>query len=480
MDNKSIFKNSVYSVIYNLANVLLPLIISIYVSRVLKAEGIGIVAFATTFVSYFVTLSALGLPSYGTSAISKAKRSQKEKNKVFSELFVINAISTTISLISYLCIILFVDSLRSNLLLYMCCGIQLILCYFNIDWLYKGEEEYAYITKRNIFIKVLSILFIIIFVRNSKDYIIYALISSAAMGLNYVFDIIYLKKFVKFSMKNLNLRIHMKPLAFLAISLFFSSIYSKVDITMLGATIGNKSVGYYSNGHKIINIIITTCTSITAVFLPRMSLLYKENKEKFIRLLNNGIRIILFISIPATIGVFLLSNPAIMVLYGSSFAKTGTVLMIFSPLIIIKGLGDLLCYQTVISIGKEKYLIPAAFAAMIINVVLNIVLIPIYYEIGATIASVISEFVVNAIMIILIRRNVKFMVSFTEVLKVIISSIVMGCSVLIIMTMNFSNILTCILSTIVGGVVFILSNLMLKNVLLFDIYKLVLSKKKEK
>ena len=83
-ESKSLAKNSIYNVIYNLVNVLLPLISSIYVSRILEPTGVGKVAYAITFVSYFVTFSGFGLPAYGVSAISRSKGDADTKNRVFS------------------------------------------------------------------------------------------------------------------------------------------------------------------------------------------------------------------------------------------------------------------------------------------------------------------------------------------------------------------------------------------------------------
>ena len=190
-------------------------------------------------------------------------------------------------------------------------------------------------------------------------------------------------------------------------------------------------------------------------------------------MLNYGIKILLFLTIPITVGVFLLSDSAILLLYGKGFSQTGLVLRIFSSLIIIKGLGDLLCYQTVISIGKEKYLVPAAFLAMIINVILNLLLIPYWHEIGATIASVISEFTVNYVMVMIVRKKVDFSISFSDLIKTIISTVVMGLFVFIIMKLNLSYILTCTLSAMIGFIVFILTNALLKNSFLIEIYNAI-------
>ena len=468
-ESKSLAKNSIYNVIYNLVNVLLPLISSIYVSRILEPTGVGKVAYAITFVSYFVTFSGFGLPAYGVSAISRSKGDADTKNRVFSELILINSISTTVALITYFFLIFRLQFARNDLPLYLCCGIQLMLCYIDIDWLYRGEEEYGYITKRNIFVKTVSLLCVFIFVRTKDDYIKYALISSGALGANYLFNVLYAKKYVRLTYKGLCPSIHLKALLFLSISLFFSSIYSRVDITMLGLMSTETSVGIYSNGHKVINIVITACTAITSVFLPRMSYLYREDKDSFMRLLNKGIRIIALITIPACFGLMLLSQDAILLLYGDSFRAAGSVLRIFSVLIPVKGLGDLLCYQTVISIGKEKSLVPAAGAAMLVNVILNFLLIPVWGEIGATVASVCSEITVNSLMLLYVRKQVNFHIQGKELVKILVSTGAMCVMVGIVKWCRLSNLLTCTISLVVGVTVYVLINMLLGNELIIDL-----------
>lgn len=78
---KSLTKNSIYNVIYTIANILFPFATSIYVSRILLPAGVGKVASAQNIVSYFVTLARLGLPSYGVREFAKVReKNMKETN----------------------------------------------------------------------------------------------------------------------------------------------------------------------------------------------------------------------------------------------------------------------------------------------------------------------------------------------------------------------------------------------------------------
>ena len=93
---KSLAKNSIYNIIYTVANILFPFATSIYVSRILLPAGVGKVASAQNIASYFITIAALGLPSYGVREFAKIREKKDKRNKLFTELLLLNIISTTL------------------------------------------------------------------------------------------------------------------------------------------------------------------------------------------------------------------------------------------------------------------------------------------------------------------------------------------------------------------------------------------------
>ncbi|HEY8390332.1 MAG TPA: oligosaccharide flippase family protein [Clostridia bacterium] len=97
----SLAKNSVYNIFYKLLNIVFPLLTSAYVARILLPDGVGKVAYALNIVQYFLLVAALGLPNYGTREIARVRDDRNKLNSLFSELFIINAISTTICILAY-------------------------------------------------------------------------------------------------------------------------------------------------------------------------------------------------------------------------------------------------------------------------------------------------------------------------------------------------------------------------------------------
>ena len=465
---KSLTKNSIYNIIYTIANILFPFATSIYVSRILLPAGVGKVASAQNIVSYFVTLAALGLPSYGVREFAKIREKKKNRNKLFTELLLVNVISTTLAIIGFVGLGTINDGFNGQWALYAACGLSIAFNYLNIDWMYQGLEEYGYITGRSLFIKGLSLLRLFLFVRSREDYVLYALISSLATGGNYIFNVLNARKYVTLDFSQIELQRHIRPVLLIALIIFLSTIYNKIDVTMLNILATDESVGYYTYAQKTITMVLTMANAITAALLPRLSYYYENDRQGFYNLLDKGFQVLCFMTLPMTIGMALVAPQAVEFLYGKAFEPAVLTIRLMCPLILIKGFGDLFCYQLVYSTKSEKIILPASALASAINVITNAILIPTLLQNGAVIASVFSELVTNTFQFIYMKKKVKFSINMKAFTKGLISTAVMTLSVCIIMQFKLPNTIGLILEILCGVIAYIVLNLVLKNTLIFE------------
>lgn len=464
-------KNAVYNVIYRILNVIFPLITATYVSRILEPAGIGQVAYAQNISSYFLMFAALGIPAYGTREIAKYQENPKARSKLFSELLTINFLSTAISLAGYLILVqaLFPDSS----LIYLVFALDLAFNFINIDWLFQGQEDYGYITVRSLLVKIISLLCLFLLVKDRQDYIQYGLIVCLGTGCNYVFNVFHARAYAKLTFRRLDLKQHIKPLMFLLISSATASLYSKVDTTMLGWISSSEAVGYYANAHKIVNIVLTLVTAVSAVFLPRLSYVFNNDREKYGSLLTSGLKIVLILALPCCAGLFLVADELVPVFFGDLFIPAVRTLKILSILIIIKGVGDLLCYQAIISTGNEKHLIKSRVLASAANILLNSLLIPRYAQDGAAIASVVSEVIVNGVMLVYSLSIAKPKLDKAFLTSIIGATAVMAMVVILIESQIAGNLASLLMSAIIGALVYFGIALLMKNDMLMNvIYKL--------
>lgn len=461
MMNKSLVKNAAFNILYRTVNVLFPLISAAYISRILTPEGIGEIAYSQNIVSYFLMIAALGIPQYGTREMARKRNDPQEAGKLFGELMTINFLSTTICMLVYTWCIgrLFFG----NVLMGMVFGLELGFNYINIDWLYQGREDYTYIVIRSILIKALSLLMMFLFVTKPQDGVAYALILCMGTGCNYIYNIVHARKVIRPVFRGLELGRHFRALLILTFSSAMASLYSKVDMTMLGWLSGNEAVGYYSNSQKIISTVLTMVTAISAVFLPRLSYLYENKREELGRYITLGTKIVILAAVPSCVGLILVADTLVAVLYGPAFAPAASVVKILSVLILIRGIGDLLCYQLVICSGNEKKLISSRMVASVANIVLNSILIPKFAQDGAAAASVVSELIVNGMMLRYALRIERPAVDRRFISSTVISAAVMVLAVLAVRSVVYGAGLCLLLSVSVGVLVYITSILLTKN-----------------
>lgn len=453
----SLAKNSVSNVIYSLSNMLFPLLTSMYVSRVIFPEGVGQVSYAQTVTSWFITFAAMGLPTYGIREIAKVRMDREETGRVFSELLVISAVTTAVSTLAFL--VLIFSQFSQDRALYLCCGIQLALSCVNIDWFYRGREEYTYIVCRSLAVKAVSLAAIVLLVKQPEDYLLYALISSLANGGSYIFNIVHARKFVRFRLRGLNIRRHLMPVGVFALTSFLTGIYSKLDITMLGMLSGSESVGLYTNAHNLSSAVTILCAAVSTAFLPRLSHWYETDREKFLSLIETGIRVLCFLAVPMTAGVFLLAPSIVELVYGEAFLGAADTLRILSLLILVQGFGNLLCYQLAIATGNEKKRIPAYTGAAAANAGLNALLIPVMGQNGAAIATVVSELVLNVHQFVTMRALVPYRIDPTPIVRSVAATMVMAFYLLAVEKLGFEPLLHCVISVAGGAAVYTAVNL---------------------
>jgi len=405
---KSLTVNSIFNIIYKVVATIYPLIAVTYVSHILQASKMGIVAYAQNIATGFALIAALGIPTYGTKEIAKVAYNKNDRSKLFKELFIINFLSTTLLMILYIFLVFSVVKFHSNLILYLVTGLQIVFNYINVDWFYQGMEEYKYISIRSTVVKIISLILLPILVKKESDYIFYALIYSMAIGCNYIFNIFNLRKFITKKTAKLCIRKHIKPILILLVASLAFEAYSLIDTTMLGVFFDDYIVGCYTNAMKLTRMVNTLCTAIGAVLLPRLSYFYSEgNMYEFSKLVNVALKVMLLLAIPASIGIIMLSEECIILLFGESFVAAIPVLRVLALMIPIVVCNSLLGIQVLVTLDREINYISSVGIGAVVNAVLNIVFVPHFGMLGAAATSLISEIIVCCLYVYHAKRMCK-------------------------------------------------------------------------
>ena len=157
----------------------------------------------------------------------------------------------------------------------------------------------------------------------------------------------------------------------------------------------NESVGYYSSSLKLVKIIIAVLAAISAAMIPKMVQVFSQgNQGQFNKMVQISFEIIISLGIPTAILVGLLAPEIIQVLFGEHYERSILPLQITSPLILIVSLSTIFGFQVLSVHAKDKAILKAAVAGMLISLILSFILIPKYHEIGASLTILVTEIVV--------------------------------------------------------------------------------------
>lgn len=391
----SIKTNFLYSSFLTTANYLFPLITYPYISRVLGVTNIGICNFVDSIIHYFVLCSTMGIGYVGIREIAANKFHKEKLDESFSGLFWLNTITTLIALTILVFVTLFIDQLRVHWQMMLIGAIKLIVSYMLIEWLYKGLEEFKYITIRTLTIRVAYVICIFLFVRNRDDYSIYYLLTVLMVFFNAFINMIYSRNFVSLKWKNINISLLLKPFLILGVYRLLTSMYTSFNVAFLGFICGEKEVGYYSTASKLYTFLIALFTAFTGVMLPRMSSLLSEGRiEDFKKLLSKSNSILFSFSIPLIIFTIIYAGTIVRIIAGNGYGGAVLPMRIMMPLMLIIGYEQVIIIQALMPLGKDNAILRNSIVGAVVGILMNILLVSSYRSVGSSLVWFSSEIAV--------------------------------------------------------------------------------------
>lgn len=393
MKKQSVKKNYIYNLLYQMLAVVIPLLITPYVSRVLGAGNIGAFSYTTAVTGYFVLFGNLGIATYGQLRIAAFRNDKKKVSQIFYELVLLRFCLMAVMSLLFIAFIQLVTRPEYRTL-YAILLVQIAASAVDIAWLLQGFEEFRKIVIRNTVIKVVSVILIFAFVKTEHDLYIYALIMNGSTLLGNMSIWYFAPAFVEWvPLEELNLKRHLKPCILYFIPTIATTLYLSIDKTMIRwFTDTSVENGYYEQAQKIEQMAATVVTSMSIVTMPRMAYLFSNDSiDRLKDRLQQSIRFILMLSIPMCLGLMSVSDNLIPIYLGKGFEKSAVLLKFFSLLIVVVGLNNAVGKQVLMPVGRQKDYNKSVILGACVNFAMNIILIPRLLSVGAVIASVAAE-----------------------------------------------------------------------------------------
>ena len=478
MKKSRVSANYIYNVLYQILTFITPIITAPILTRTLGASNIGIYDYTYSIVNWFILFGMLGVTLYGNKEIAKAATTNDKNviSKVFSQIFTMQMITVFLSLILFLIIFGFTNFEYKEIYLFQ--SILIFASAFEVSWLYVGLENFKRVTARNFIIKIITVLGIILFVKDANDLILYTILIGVTTLLGGISLFVGIKDIVHYIRPTFKeLFNHIKGSIILFIPQIATSIYSIFSKTMIGMLYPNiDEVGFYNYAYKLITMVLYLVTTIGTVMLPHVvSTIASGKEDKAKDMTNKTLKIALCLSFPLAIGFAVVAPYFIPWFLTEEFSKTGYIISILAPTIIFISITNVFGTQYLIPFDRVKQYTVSIVSGSIVNIISNLVLIPKFGGYGAAISAVITEFSVLIVQYIFVHKIFQFDGVLSKAVKYFVSALVMGFFVFLIGHYMGIGVITNIVQVIVGMIIYLLILIITKD----DILMFLFSKAKE-
>lgn len=479
MEKKHSLKvNAIFNALYQVLILIVPIITTPYISRILGADNNGIYANFYSIVQYFVLVTTFGFVDFGTKKIAEFRDNKIDKARYFYSIFLAKIVLGSICLISYIIMSYFLFG-QNYFLFSLVFSFYILSSMIDPTFYFQGEERFVSICVRNLILKIISTILIFVFVNDSNDLFVYALILafSQMFSILIIFPSIKFKELGKIKFSELQILDSIKSSFAYFVPSLAVTLFSYVNQTLIGF-FGKSDAesGYYAQAVKIIQILASIASSLNIIMLSRISYLNSINDENQIKdKIKKSFEVFWVIACPIMFGLCSIARIFIPLFLGSGYEKCVVLIYILSPTIIIgpiNGLYGNLYFRPKNKIRQQTYII--LFSAFI-NLILCFCLIPKFESIGTSIGRITAEFMQLPLLMFFSRRYMDNKLVLKTSIKPLISGLIMFTITFllqIILEQIFINdIVSLIIIIFIGVFIYLFFEIIFKESILIKYFK---------
>lgn len=473
-------KNTLFNTIKSIFGIIYPLITFPYISRVLLTENVGKINFGNSVVSYFSLIASLGVTTYAIRECSKYKENRAKLGEVSSQILSINIWSTMISYLALGITLMVARPLDNYRTLIIIQSSTILFTTLGADWLNTAMEDFKFIAVRTMGMQVFSLILMFILVQKPQDYLTYATISVIASSGANVINILYRRRYCKTKfVLHIDWKRHLPPILLLFSLILSQTIYTSSDTTILGLYKGDYQVGLYSTSVKIYNLINTVVASVAWVVMPQLSADFaKCDYSQVNKLLKYSLNFIIALGLPCLVGLNVITKEIILLIAGESYLGAELSLRILTFSLACSFIGGWIGNMMMLPAGKEKICLKSSVVSAVVNIVLNLLLVPTWGLNAAATTTAISEFIG-----IIIKRPYIDKEIHIDGLKQMIAAPIIGSSGIVLVSIVvrcfvISPYLIAIFTILLSGMVYLATLVLMKNEFAMNFLNPIVSKLK--
>jgi len=427
-----------------------------YTARYLGVKDFGILSLALAFSGIFKILTDLGLNSLTVRDIARDNHVVPVYLRNVSILKTILGIATFLII---LIIVLLTNYPRETVLVVLIVALSNVFVALTdmTSAIFQALEKMEYISVIQVLGSTSMLLGALLAIYMKMDIYAFACLYLITSIITLSFGLTALKVKFKNIVKPINKKTQIKPdkpvmdliklgLPF-GLSGLFIAVYYNIDTIMISlmASDPERAVGLYNAAYKIFLILLILPSVIVSSTFPMLAKTYVSSRDSIRYICERLTKYLFMFALPACIGITILGDRIVLLVYGTGFSNSGLILKILVWSFLFASIGASFG-NTLNATNKEMSLTKAAGTGMILNVLLNLVFIPRYSYIGAAVVTDLTRFIVIVIEFVVLYKaghspGLKLLAS--DGSRILISSLIMG-----MFTWHFKDINPALLVTL--------------------------------
>jgi O-antigen/teichoic acid export membrane protein len=400
-------KNTAWMVADKLITAGIGFIVLAFIARELGPDSYGSLAYALALVSLFGVAGHMGLNGIAVREFIENKNKHSEVLITVSTLKFLGVVVAFVLLNAYAAISNGLDSLEFKLCFIL--SLSLILQPVDVlDYFYQSESQSRYVTIARLVSIILGAIvkLSVVFVTYSILWVAVGHVIQLAI-FSLVLLVFYLRSGISDTWQRPSLPLIKKMLSegwMVYLGTFFSVIYLKIDLVMLGEISGKVETGVYAVASQISEAFYFLPAVIAASFFPKIITARSTSDEVYGQTLQELISFLFYLAVMISFLIYLTAEFWLVPIFGDTYVHSVDILRIQIWASIFIFMRAVFSKWIVIERLYIFSLISQGLGALL-NVIMNIVLIPLYGAEGAAVATLISYSVASFFSLIFYRKT---------------------------------------------------------------------------
>jgi len=371
--NKKIVKNFSFLSILQFFQLIIGFLLFPYLIKVLGVKNYGIVIFAQAIIGYFLLILNYGFNITATKQIALHKNDKNKLHEIISSTYISKFIIFIFISILFTSMLIFVPFFSNHKEIYGLTFFSLIGWLLYPEWYFQGVEKMENITYIILTSKLISLVAIIIVVKEANDYYYVPIINSISMIISGIISVILLinslgRKNITFTYSVCKIKEQLVDGSSIFLSNIVANTKDYFNTFIIGVFLNFEMVAVYDFANKIIRILIIPSSILYRVVFPKISIKKSFNmvrKLEFLSLMYSFLVILIIVCIPDSVLQYFFKNDI------EVFKNTLYILSITLPLLSLSGSRGVL---GLIAFNFDRYFTKGIITSMLFYCLIVVVL----------------------------------------------------------------------------------------------------------